>query len=106
MKWERIRPYVLGAATAVILGQGLLIVDFHLRLDMVRGSADAWYDTAGQLLLRAEEWEVSARRLAAINHTCTAKLHSYREFVSQIFDPRLHNEIPLKPLDLIEAPAK
>jgi len=100
------KSWTLLVAAAVIFIQGAMIVDYHLRLDMVRGSADAWYDTAGQLLLRAEEWEVSARRLAAINHTCTAKLHSYREFVSQIFDPRLHNEIPLKPLDLIEAPAK
>jgi hypothetical protein len=82
----------------------VVIVDYQLRLNMVRESVDNWFDTATQFQIRAEDWELSARRLATVNRSCAAKLHNYREFVSQIFDPRLQNDVPLKPLDLIEAP--
>lgn len=104
MKWERIKTYLLPAAAAVILAQAVVIVDYHLRVSMIHENTTAWFDTSTQFQIRAEEWEVTARRLASINHSCAEKLHGYREFVSQIFDPRKQSETPLKPLDLIEAP--
>ena len=83
-----------------------LLVDYHFRLVMANGNTTAWFDTATQWQITSESWELNTRKLATINYACTTKLHHYQELVTQMFDPRLQNEMPLKPLDLIEAPQK
>jgi hypothetical protein len=106
MRWEKIRPYIMSGGVALILGQFLVLVDYHYRIKVAYDNTNAWYDTATQWQIASENWELNARKMIAVNYACITKLRSYQEFVTQLFDPRLQNEAPIKPLDLIEAPKK